>query len=64
MCCASRNEEVTAPALALLGATVQPETQPAETDATHTVVLEGEGLWIAEEVAAHAQNVDVELGLS
>ncbi len=55
---------MTAPALALLGATVQPETQPAEADATHTVVLEGEGLWIAEEVAAHAQNVDVELGLS
>ncbi len=63
VCRASKNEEVTVPALKVsLGATVQPETEAIE--ATHTVILEGEGLWIAEEVAAHAQNVDVELGLS
>jgi hypothetical protein len=33
-------------------------------EATHTIVLEGEGLWMAEEGAAHTQNVDAELGLS
>ncbi len=47
-----------------MGATAQPKTQPAEADTTHTVILEGERLWIAEEAAAHTQNVDVELGLS
>jgi len=65
MCRTLRNEEVTAPAPQLsLGATVQPEPQLADVDATHTVILEGEGLWMAEEGAAHAQNVIVELGLS
>jgi len=43
---------------------VQPKPQPADADATHTLVLEREGLWIAKEVATHAQNVIVELGLS
>jgi len=33
-------------------------------EATHTIILEGEGLWIAKEVVAHAQNVNAELGLS
>src|SRR6266851_6898638 len=62
MCCVSKNEEVIASALkASLGATVQPETEAME--ATHTVVLEGEGYWMAEEEAAHAQHVDVEMGL-
>jgi hypothetical protein len=63
VCRASKNEEVTAPAAeASSGATAQPETEAME--ATHTVVLEEEGLWIAEEAAAHAQNVVAELGLS
>ncbi len=43
---------------------MQPKPQPADADATHTLVLEREGLWIAEEAAAYAQNVVAELGLS
>jgi len=62
-CHSSKNEEVTALApQASSGATVQPETEA--TEATHTVTLEGEELWMAEEAAAHPQNVDAELGLS
>jgi len=54
---------VTAPApQASSGATAQPETEA--TEATHTITLEGEELWMAEEAATHTQNVDVELGLS
>jgi len=47
-----------------LGATAQPEPQPADADATYTLVLEREGLWIAEEAATHTQNIVAELGLS
>ncbi len=62
MCHASKNEEATVPALEVSsGATVQPETEA--TEATHTIVLEGEGYWMAEEEAAHAQHVNVEMGL-
>jgi len=43
---------------------VQPEPQPADADATHTIVLDKEGYWMAEEGATHTQNVIVELGLS
>src|SRR5216683_4438156 len=63
VCCASKNKEATAPATEVsLGATAQPETEAME--ATHTIILEGEGLWIAKEAVAHAQNVNAELGLS
>ncbi len=62
MCCVSKNEEVIASALkASLGAIVQPETKAME--ATHTVVLEGEGYWMAEEEAAYMQHVNMEMGL-
>jgi len=47
-----------------MGATVQPEPQPTDADATHTVVLDEEGYWMAKEGAAHIQNVVVKLGLS
>ncbi len=50
------------PALeASLGATVQPKTEA--TEATHTIVLEREGYWMAEKEATHTQHVDVEIGL-
>jgi hypothetical protein len=63
LCHALKNEEVTVPAAeASSGAIVQPKTEAME--ATHTIILEEEGLWIAEEAAAHAQNVVAELGLS
>jgi hypothetical protein len=63
VCHASKNKEATMPALeASSGATAQPETEAME--ATHTVVLKGEGLWMAEEGATHTQNVNAELGLS
>lgn len=47
------------------GATGQPETTLADTP--HTVIatnVEGEGLWMTKEAAAHAQIDDTELGLS
>jgi hypothetical protein len=44
------------------GATVQPETSPADT--THTADLEGEGQLLAEEGAIHARIVVAEVGLS
>ena len=59
---ALKEKTVTAATEASLGATVQPKTEAIE--ATHTIVLEGEGLWIAKEAATHAQNIVAELSLS